>query len=100
MSASDFWYYQNKITELGLKYTADDGESCGTWPHYVCVILNKIYGKECFDHDFVCNYFLHLPIKFNGEFVKKTNSANYTMRDLYEFLENQILLFKLDKILF
>ena len=100
MSASNHWYYQNKITELGLKYAADNGESYNTWPHYICAILNKIYDKERFDHDFVCNCFLHLPIKFNGEFVKKTSPESYIMRDLYEFLENQILLFKLDKILF
>jgi len=51
-------------------------------------------------NDFRCNAILHSPIKFNGEFVKKTNPVNDIMLELYKFLENQILLFKLDKILF
>jgi len=87
--------YYDKICKLGLLYANDDGQSYFTWTLFVCAILNKIYEKECFAEDSKSGY---LPIKFNNEFILKIDDKKDVIKTLYEFLDNQILLFKLDII--
>jgi len=94
--------YSKLISDVGIKYTNDDGEHYTYYVEYVCFILNKILNKTVFSfRDEKTN--MRILIKGRPDVlipngVTVAGAETIYLKRLYEFLENEILLFKLEII--
>lgn len=92
----DFFKYSNLIADLGSSYAKCD--EYRYYADYVCVALNRM--KKTQYYSFMCDMEdnTHISMKDRSTIILGNFQNDDYLKQLYEFFQNEILLFKLENL--
>lgn len=96
---NDRFFYTKKILDIGVKYTKLSMMNYDNWATYVCDVLNILVGDDIYSTIIDADASRPTIITIKNRNSKVINNENGdSIVDILDFLNNEILLFKLENL--